>query len=244
MARRLTDHSVLTFDCYGTLIDWETGIWDALQPLLAANPTADPARSHVLDAFDRFEAAQQAATPTLPYPGVLECVHRSLAEDFSLATSAELDAAFGASVRSWPAFPDSADSLLYLATRFDLVILSNVDRAGFAASNARLGVDFDAIYTAEDIGSYKPNPANFEYLLEHLATDLGHSKADVLHTAQSIRHDHVPARRIGLDNAWIDRQRRSEAGESVHQDGLPAFEHVFFSMAQMVTAVEDESHTD
>ncbi|MEE3211168.1 MAG: HAD family hydrolase [Actinomycetota bacterium] len=244
MARRLTDHSVLTFDCYGTLIDWETGIWDALQPLLAANPTADPARRHVLDAFDRFEAAQQAATPTLPYPGVLECVHRSLAEDFSLATSAELDAAFGASVPSWPAFPDSADSLLYLATRFDLVILSNVDRAGFAASNARLGVDFDAIYTAEDIGSYKPNPANFEYLLEHLATDLGHSKADVLHTAQSIRHDHVPARRIGLDNAWIDRQRRSEAGESVHQDGLPAFEHVFFSMAQMVTAVEDESHTD
>ena len=244
MARRLTDHSVLTFDCYGTLIDWETGIWDALQPLLAANPTADPARSHVLDAFDRFEAAQQAATPTLPYPGVLECVHRSLAEDLSLATSAELDAAFGASVPSWPAFPDSADSLLYLATRFDLVILSNVDRAGFAASNARLGVDFDAIYTAEDIGSYKPNPANFEYLLEHLATDLGHSKADVLHTAQSIRHDHVPARRIGLDNAWIDRQRRSEAGESVHQDGLPAFEHVFFSMAQMVTAVEDESHTD
>ena len=244
MARRLTDHSVLTFDCYGTLIDWETGIWDALQPLLAASPTADPARRHVLDAFDRFEAAQQAATPTLPYPGVLECVHRSLAEDFSLATSAELDAAFGASVPSWPAFPDSADSLLYLATRFDLVILSNVDRAGFAASNARLGVDFDAIYTAEDIGSYKPNPANFEYLLEHLATDLGHSKADVLHTAQSIRHDHVPARRIGLDNAWIDRQRRSEAGESVHQDGLPAFEHVFFSMAQMVTAVEDESHTD
>ena len=244
MARRLTDHSVLTFDCYGTLIDWETGIWDALQPLLAANPTADPARRHVLDAFDRFEAAQQAATPTLPYPGVLECVHRSLAEDFSLATSAELDAAFGASVPSWPAFPDSADSLLYLATRFDLVILSNVDRAGFAASNARLGVDFDAIYTAEDIGSYKPNPANFEYLLEHLATDLGHSKADVLHTAQSIRHDHVPARRIGLDNAWIDRQRRPEAGESVHQDGLPAFEHVFFSMAQMVTAVEDESHTD
>ena len=244
MARRLTDHSVLTFDCYGTLIDWETGIWDALQPLLAANPTADPSRRHVLGAFDRFEAAQQAATPTLPYPGVLECVHRSLAEDFSLATSAELDAAFGASVPSWPAFPDSADSLLYLATRFDLVILSNVDRAGFAASNARLGVDFDAIYTAEDIGSYKPNPANFEYLLEHLATDLGHSKADVLHTAQSIRHDHVPARRIGLDTAWIDRQRRSEAGESVHQDRLPAFEHVFFSMAQMVTAVEDESHTD
>ena len=244
MARRLTDHSVLTFDCYGTLIDWETGIWDALQPLLAANPTADPARRHVLDAFDRFEAAQQAATPTLPYPGVLECVHRSLAEDFSLATSAELDAAFGASVPSWPAFPDSADSLLYLATRFDLVILSNVDRAGFAASNARLGVDFDAIYTAEDIGSYKPNPANFEYLLEHLATDLGYSKADVLHTAQGIRHDHVPARRIGLDNAWIDRQRRSEAGESVDQDRLPSFEHVFFSMAQMVTAVEDESPTD
>jgi 2-haloacid dehalogenase len=244
MARRLTDHSVLTFDCYGTLIDWETGIWDALQPLLAANPPADHSRRHVLGAFDRFEAAQQAATPTLPYPGVLECVHRSLAEDFSLETSAELDAAFGASVPSWPAFPDSADSLLYLATRFDLVILSNVDRAGFAASNASLGVDFDAIYTAEDIGSYKPNPANFEYLLRRLATDLGHSKADVLHTAQGVLHDHVPARRIGLDNAWIDRQRRSEAGESGDQERLPAFDHVFFSMAEMVVAVEDESPAD
>ena len=243
MTRRLTEHSVLTFDCYGTLIDWETGIWDALQPLFAANPPADPSRRHALDAFDRFEAAQQATTPTLPYPGILERVHRSLAEDFELETSAELDAAFGASVPSWPAFPDSADALLYLATRFDLVILSNVDRAGFAASNARLGVDFDAIYTAEDIGSYKPDLANFEYLLGRLATDLGHSKADVLHTAQSIRHDHVPARRIGLDNAWIDRQRRSEVGESANQDRLPAFDHVFFSMAEMVAAVEAESPT-
>ena len=242
-SRRLTDHSVLTFDCYGTLIDWETGIWEALQPLLAANTPAGPSRRNALGAFDRLEAAQQAATPTLPYPGVLECVHRSLAEDFSLGTSAELDAAFGASVPSWPAFPDSADSLRCLATRFDLVILSNVDRAGFAASNARLGVDFDATYTAEDIGSYKPDPANFEYLLRHLAADLGHSKADVLHTAQSIRHDHVPARRIGLDNAWIDRHRRSEAAESVDQGRLPAFDHVFFSMAEMVAAVENESST-
>ena len=238
MTRHLTDHAVLTFDCYGTLIDWETGIWEALQPLLASNPHFEGSRHQALVAFDRLEAAQQSATPAVGYPGILECVHRSLAEEFGLTTSPEMDAAFGGSVPDWPAFPDSSDALTVLAGRFDLVILSNVDRAGFAASNARLGVDFDAIYTAEDIGSYKPDPANFEYMLSHLAADLGHDREAVLHTAQSIRHDHIPARRLGLDNAWIDRQRRSE--EDGWDAGWSRPDHVFFTMAEMAEAVAAE----
>ena len=236
MTRRLTDHSVLTFDCYGTLIDWETGIWDAFQPLLVENPPTGLERDALITAFNHLEAEQQCAAPTMSYPTVLECVHRSLAEGLELKTSPMLDHAFGASVPSWPAFPDSADSLSFLSGHFGLVILSNVDRAGFAASNTLLGVEFDAVYTAEDIGSYKPDPSNFEYLIEHVESDLGYGKSDILHTAQGIRHDQIPARAIGLANAWIDRTRLSETGMA----GLPATDHLFFSMAEMAAAAKTE----
>ena len=236
MTRRLTDHSVLTFDCYGTLIDWETGIWNAFQPLVKENPQTDLTRDALIAAFNNFEAEQQAATPTMTYPTVLECVHRALAEELALATSPMLDYAFGASVPSWPAFPDSVDALRFLSEHFGLVILSNVDRAGFSASNTLLSVEFDAIYTAEDIGSYKPNLSNFEYLIKHVESDLGHGKSDILHTAQSIRHDHIPARSIGLDNAWIDRNRLSETGTA----DLPTTDHLFFSLIEMVAAVSAE----
>ena len=236
MTRRLTDHSVLTFDCYGTLIDWEAGIWDAFQPLVRENPQTDLTRDALIAAFNNFEAEQQVATPTMAYPTVLECVHRALAKELALATSPMLDHAFGASVPSWPAFPDSVDALRFLSEHFGLVILSNVDRAGFSASNTLLDVEFDAIYTAEDIGSYKPNLSNFEYLIKHVESDLGHGKSDILHTAQSIRHDHIPARSIGLDNAWIDRNRLSETGTA----DLPTTDHLFFSLVEMVAAVAAE----
>ena len=236
MTRRLTDHSVLTFDCYGTLIDWEAGIWDAFQPLVKENPQTDLTRDTLIAAFNNFEAKQQAATPTMTYPIVLECVHRAIAEELALATSPMLDHAFGASVPSWPAFPDSVDALRFLSEHFGLVILSNVDRAGFSASNTLLSVEFDAIYTAEDIGSYKPNLSNFEYLIKHVESDLGHGKSDILHTAQSVRHDHIPARSIGLDNAWIDRNRLSETGTA----DLPTTDHLFFSLVEMVAAVSAE----
>ena len=237
MTRRLTDHSVLTFDCYGTLIDWEAGIWEAFQPLLRENPATGLTRNALIAAFNNFEAEQQVATPTMAYPTVLECVHRALAEDLKLVTTPILDHAFGASVPSWPAFPDSTEALRFLSEHFGLVILSNVDRAGFAASSALLGIEFDAVYTAEDIGSYKPDLSNFEYLIKHVESDLGYGKSDILHTAQGVRHDHIPARSIGLDNAWIDRNRLSE---TVTPD-LPATDYLFFSLAEMAAAVAVES---
>jgi len=206
MPRQLTDYRALTFDCYGTMIDWEGGIWDALQPLIASNQRDDITRAVGLESFAIHETAQEVATPGLLYPQLLEKVHRSMAEAFELKTSEEMDKAFGESVPFWPAFEDSADALRILKKHFKLVILSNVNRAGFAASNRRLGVEFDAIYTAEDVGSYKPNDANFDYLLKHIKDDLGVEKTDILHTAQSLHHDHVPATRAGLDKAWIDRQ--------------------------------------
>ncbi len=239
--RRLTDYRVLTFDCYGTLIDWEQGIWDALQPLIMRNPGSRHTRDDALRAFAQCESRQERATPGLRYPELLTRVHGRIAERFDLKTDDELDAAFGASVPHWPAFPDTADALRTLKQHFKLVILSNVHRDGIAASNRKLGVAFDAIYTAEDIGSYKPANATFEHLLAHLKSDLSLDPPDVLHTAQSLFHDHVPARKFGLATAWIDRQRLSEGGSwgaTERVEAIPKTDFVFFSLGEMAEAVE------
>ena len=234
------DYKVLTFDCYGTLIDWETGIWDALQPLLMANERRDVTRQKALEAFAVFESRQQSETPEMLYPELLAGVHSAVAAYFDLQTTPHLDLDFGSSVPNWPAFSDAADALRYLKTRYKLVILSNVHRDGFAASNRKLGVDFDAIYTAEDIGSYKPAAANFDYLLTRLHQDHGLAKPDILHTAQSLFHDHLPAQAAGLACAWIDRQRLSESGRwgaTAQVAERPKTDYLFFSMREMADAV-------
>lgn len=240
MNHRLTDFKVLTFDCYGTLIDWESGIWDALQPLLMHNGCESVTRDVALQAFGIFETRQESETPDMLYPEVLTRVHPAIAGHFGLDTTSELDEVFGRSVALWPAFTDTADALRILKRHYQLVILSNIDRDGFAASNRKLGVEFDAIYTAQDIGSYKPNAANFEYLLSHLRDDLGLESTDVLHTAQSLHHDHVPAKAHGLANAWIDRQRLSEGGHwgaTAAVDEHPDTDFLYFSMMEMANAV-------
>ena len=139
------------------------------------------------------------------YSELLAVVHGRLARAWGVSMDAADHARFGASVPEWPAFPDSVDALAYLKQHYQLVILSNVDRESFKGSNRRLGVAFDAIYTAQDVGSYKPNAKNFDYLLTHLA-QRGVAQTDILHTAQSLFHDHAPAKRIGLASAWIDRR--------------------------------------
>jgi 2-haloalkanoic acid dehalogenase type II len=237
----LLDYQALSFDCYGTLIDWESGIWTALQPMLLANESA-PTRPEVLAEFGRIEAAQEAATPGLIYSDLLAVVHRDLAAAFGLETTEDLDRAFGRSVPSWPAFADSAAALGQLADRYRMMILSNVDRESFAGSNQRLKVNFDAIYTAEDIGSYKPDPANFDFLLSHMESDFGIFPDSVLHVAQSLYHDHAPAKAVGLDTVWIDRQRLSAGGEwgaTTPLEDPPTPDYVFFSMADMARAVEE-----
>jgi 2-haloacid dehalogenase len=244
MTAKLTDYKVLTFDCYGTLIDWESGIWDAFQPLLMSNGTSEITRAEALKEFALHESRQQVETPDMLYSEILSSVHAQFAARFGLQTSEQLNNEFGNSVQHWPAFPDTADALRYLKTQFKLVILSNISREGFAVSNRKLGVEFDAIYTAQDVGSYKPASANFDYLLEHLNSDLSLQKGDILHTAQSLFHDHVPARTFGLANVWIDRQRLSESGDwgaTAHVGETPQFDFRFFTMAEMAEAVANES---
>ena len=167
-------------------------------------------------------------------------MHAGLAADWGVDASEDMHEAFGRSVPGWPAFADSVASLLYLAKYYKLVVLSNIDRESFAASNRRLEVAFDAVYTAQDIGSYKPDPRNFEYLLAHLPADLGLGKDDILHTAQSLFHDHAPARRFGLATAWIDRRHDQGGwGATMPLAESPEVDFHFTSMAGLVKAHQE-----
>ena len=205
-------YKFLSFDCYGTLIDWETGIWNAFQRIVLLNNRIDLSKEKVLSHFAELEEAQQTNTPSMLYPEVLYHVHQQFAKRNNLQSNEGLDKEFGNSVPYWPAFADSADALRKLKTKFKLIILSNVNDAGFADSSRRLGVEFDAIYTAEQIGSYKPNPANFEYMIKSVKQTFGIKKDSILHVAQSLFHDHIPAKAVGMTTVWIDRQNLSKNG--------------------------------
>jgi 2-haloacid dehalogenase len=198
-----TPYKALSFDCYGTLIDWETGIRYALQPWAAQNGV-DVDERELLDRFGAYEHVIEHETPAMPYPAVLAEALRRIGAELDVEVDDTAASEFGGSVGRWPAFPDTANALRRLQHRYKLLILSNVDRASFARSNRRLGVDFDLIITAEDVGSYKPNPANFERLLASLGS-IGIERAELLHVAQSLFHDHGPAQRLGLPSVWIDR---------------------------------------
>jgi 2-haloacid dehalogenase len=205
---KLSDFEVLSFDCYGTLIDWESGIHTALAPLLSRANTG-LSRDAVLEAFAAHESRQQALTPAMTYSDLLAEVHGQLAATWHVSRDPAEDARFGGSIADWPAFPDTVEALRSLKQHFKLVILSNVDRTSFQATNRQLGVAFDAIYTAQDIGSYKPDRRNFEYLIDRM-NDQGVARGRLLHVAQSLFHDHVPAQAIGLASAWIDRRHDAD----------------------------------
>ena len=208
---KLTDFDALTFDCYGTLIDWERGIATALGAWAGGHGIAADDDA-LLEAFSRHENRIEAEHPALLYPEVLARSLREVAAGYGLRASAAEETAFGASVQDWPAFPDSAAALAYLKNHYKLVIVSNIDRASFAHSNAKLGVEFDLVITAEDVGSYKPAPAHFERAISELAK-LGVPKEKILHTAQSLFHDHVPAKnRFAMTSIWIDRRQGKPGG--------------------------------
>ena len=234
---QLTDFKVLTFDCYGTLIDWETGMLAALEPI-AARAARPIGRDEILAAHARHEAKQQEMTPAKLYRDLLAVVCKRLAEGWGVRVTFDECVAYGLSVRDWPAFPDTAEALRYLKQHYRLVILSNVDNAPFAFSNRKLGVEFDAILTAEDIGSYKPSPRNFAYMIETLA-GMGLQKGDILHTAESLFHDHGPANRFGLANCWIHRRHAAGGfGATMDPGTMPRTDFRFTSMGELARAHE------
>lgn len=206
----LSRAQALTFDVYGTLIDWEAGIAQALAPW-AARSGLIAKRSDLLDVFAASESRRQRENPEMRYPDLLERVFEDIATSFGVTPTAGDAEAFGASVADWPAFEDSAEALTVLSRHFKLGVITNCDRASFAAANKKLGAEFDVIVTAEDAGAYKPSLKPFEQAIEQFS-DLGVGLDGILHVAQSLYHDHAPAQEMGLARCWVDRQNHAEGG--------------------------------
>ena len=239
--KRIRDFRVLTFDTFGTLIDWETGIWNALAPL--RDRLSRPVdRETALEAFARHETALEATAPDRLYRHLLAEVYGRMSAEWGAKAEPDESAAFGESVPDWPAFPDAAEGLARLREHFCLATLTNCDRRSYRGASARLGDPWDAVWTAEDIGSYKPDRRNFEHLIRSVQSVFSATPEDVLHIAQSLHHDIVPAARYGLPyTAWINR-RQDEPGSGAT---LPTAGEVkpnwqFASLAEFVEHLQAE----
>ncbi len=216
---RISDFSALTFDCYGTLVDWERGMLAALAPWLERSGLVLD-KSVLLAAYGRHETVIQQEQPGLPYSDVVAKVLGRMANEFDKSASQEEMQGFGSSVGLWPPFPDSHDALAYLGQHFKLVAITNVDNASFARTHQLLGEPFHAIVTAEDVGSYKPALENFHFAFGRIA-EFGIARDKILHVAQSLYHDVAPARELDLTNVWVDRQTGRGTGMTPPTDAQP-----------------------
>ena len=201
---RFDDFAVLTFDCYGTLIDWETGILDALRPVFAAH-RADLVPDRTLELYGDLESAAERG-PYQEYKAILRTVLEGLGARLGFAPTAKELEQFSTSVRDWPAFPDSPAALQALHKKFRLAIVSNIDDDLFAHSAQQLQVRFDWIITAQQVKSYKPSLNNFRLAFDRI----GVPQNRILHVAQSLFHDIAPANTLGLSSVWVNRRHKKE----------------------------------
>lgn len=209
----------LTFDCYGTLIDWESGIFSAVKPMLQAHGKT-VSDTGILELYGEFEAAAESGEYRT-YREVLRSVVRSFGHRMGFSPSAREIDALPDSVQRWKPFPDTVDALQRLATRYQIFIISNIDDDMFAATSRHLGVKFDGIVTAEQARSYKPSLNNFRMALARLSLDV----PQVLHVGQSIYHDVIPAKSLGLRTVWVNRPSpRPDAGATIAASGRPDLE--------------------
>lgn len=190
----------VTFDCYGTLVDWESGILAALGPLLG-DAAAEANEDALLERFGRYESQVEAA-PFRPYREVLSEVARRFLDAYGVDPHPAAIEAFAGSVGSWPVFDDTVDALRALGRRYRLAIVSNVDDDLFAGSAEKLGVEWAEVVTAEQVRSYKPARAHFDEVLRRLELPVD----GVLHVAQSLYHDIGPAKQLGFTCVWVDRR--------------------------------------
>lgn len=279
--RPLKSFRLLSFDIYGTLIDWEAGILESIKPLATRLDDSCPLKSNpaaLLTEFAKFEREAQHQNPDREYPLLLKQAYENLAKELQVLPPASeeggkpgaqtanglLDAestACGASIPSWGVFKDTVSAMRRLKRHgYKLVPVSNVDNASFSKalhegplSGVYEGLApgekfFDAIYTAQDIGSYKPDLRNFEYLISHVKSEFGVEKSDILHVAQSLYHDHEPAKKIGLFSAWIARGEDGESslGGDVEEytrggeSAKVAFGWKFKNLAELADAIDAE----
>ncbi|EOO03229.1 putative haloacid dehalogenase protein [Phaeoacremonium minimum UCRPA7] len=217
-----TSFKALSFDCYGTLINWEGGLEQALEPIVSQLPS-DHAHSKnpnlAVQRFNDLSDEIQEEQPKLRYDINLATAAKKLAAELGVSIPESVAEAVGAGPRKWSAFPDTVAGLEILKNHFKLIILSNVNNENIKATVADnlAPVEFDAIYTAENIGSYKPSHNNFQYLFEHAKKelDIDFEKGDLLHVARSLTADHVPAKEIGLRSVWIARGGDKKEGYGV-----------------------------
>jgi 2-haloalkanoic acid dehalogenase type II len=215
----LSDYDALTFDCYGTLIDWETGILSTLRPW-SRGQDLSLSDDELLQGFARHEARLELNRPALNYRDVLRGVLQGLASELHVeADHADVER-FADSVRDWPAFPDSRAALAYLRQHFKLVVVSNIDLASFDHSAEILGRPFHAVVTAEDVGSYKPALPHFDRAKRILA-EMGVESSAWLHVAQSLYHDIAVANHLGLASVWVDRREGRAGGATSDSAGTP-----------------------
>jgi len=195
---------VLSFDCYGTLIDWETGIWEALGPIFAIHHVnLTPERG--LEVYGELETEVERG-PYREYKTVLRTALEGFGARLGFVPTPDELQRFSMSVKDWPAFPDSAQALRALNKKYKLAIISNIDDDLFAYSAQRLQVKFDWIITARQAKSYKPSLNNFRLAFERI----GLPQDKILHVAQSLFHDIAPAKALGLSTVWINRRHGRE----------------------------------
>ena len=192
--------TTISFNCYGTLIDWESGILPALQAVLRSHGLSLPSAA-ILELYGEFEAKGESG-PYQSYRDVLQSVVRAFADRFHFQASSAEIRSLHESLHAWPVFPDTVPALRQLQKRYKLVVISNIDDDLFAETRKHLGVEFDGVITAEQARSYKPSLNNFQMALRTLAL----SADRLLHVGQSVYHDVVPARSLGISTVWVDRK--------------------------------------
>jgi 2-haloacid dehalogenase len=213
--REYRDFDVLSFDCYGTLIDWESGIAAAARFQLG-DALAAFSDDQLITAFATVEHEAESP-PYKTYREVLALSLRGMGDQLGFAVGDGQAKGFGASAGQWPAFPDSGDALRRLQEQFHLAVITNCDDDLFAQSERRLGIAFDHVVTAQQAGSYKPDPRIFELAFERI----GRPRERILHVAQSLFHDHVPAQALGLATVWMDRREGLGGGASLDAEANP-----------------------
>jgi 2-haloalkanoic acid dehalogenase type II len=246
----LTSYQALSFDIYATLIDWEAGIFNLLVPLLGRipknhelwNKSLKEVKSHIIMRYSVNEHEIEMRQPREKYSVILAMVYERLASELGVSATKEEAKAFGGAIGTWPAFPDTVEAMKTLGKYYKLVALSNVDKTSFSntLSGPLQGVNFDGIYVAEEIGSYKPDLKNFAYLVDHIKQDFGIDRDGICHTAQSLTFDHIPAATLGLrPGIWISR-----GGGNMGMGDLDAVKNkvnlaaIYETLGDMAVAVE------
>lgn len=246
-APSLIKFHALSFDIFGTLIDEDSSVVHHCEPLISRLPASHPAkrsRDMVVAAFHRLEKKNQISNPTLKQSSILKQVYKDFASEWGVEAHPEEIEAFGKAIGTAPPFPDTVAAMNQLGKHYKLIALSNIDRESITSTldGPLKGAHFDAVLIAEDIGSYKPDHRNFEYLFKHVEKEFGVGKGELLHVAQGLASDHEPAKELGLSSAWISRGREGEKGfEGIGKEleGKADFQWRWATLEEMAKDVEE-----